>query len=64
MCHCMCYLGDIDVVRVMLGGCDHECDAFIQLDACQGGDPHVQEDAKEHSQRDEAEYVCHDDGQT
>lgn len=59
---CTCYLGDVDVVGVMLGGRDHERDAFIQLDACQRGDPHVEEDAKEHCQRDEAEHVCHHHG--
>lgn len=56
------YLGDVDVVRVMLGGGDHERDAFVQLDACQRGDAHVEEDAKEHSQGDEAEHVRHHHG--
>lgn len=56
---CLCYLGDVDVVRVVLGRCDHQSDAFVQLDARQRGDPHVQEDTKEHSQGDEAEHVGH-----
>lgn len=56
------YLGAVDVVGVMLRRRDHEGHAFVQLDACQRRDPHVEEDAKEHSQRDEAEHVCHDHG--
>lgn len=56
------YLGAVDVVGVMLRRRDHEGHAFIQLDARQRRDPHVEEDAKQHSQRDEAEHVCHDHG--
>ena len=59
-----CYLGDVDVVRVVLGRSDHERNALIKLDPCQGGDPHVQEDAKENSQRDEAQHVSHHYGHT
>lgn len=61
---CLCYLGDVDVVRVMLGRRDHESDAFVQLDACQRRDPHVEEDTEEDGQRDEAEHVCHHYGHT
>lgn len=60
----LCYLGDIDVVRVMLNRRDHKCDALIELDARQGSDPHVEEDTKEHSQRDEAEHIRHHYGHT
>lgn len=48
----------------MLGGRDHERDALVQLDACQRRDPHVEEDAKEHGQRDEPEHVRHHYGHT
>lgn len=48
----------------MLGRRDHERDAFVQLDPRQRGHPHVQEDAKEHGQRDEAQHVRHHDGHT
>lgn len=41
---------------------DHEGHAFVQLDARQGCDPHVEEDPKEHRQGDEAEHVGHHDG--
>lgn len=61
---CARYLGDVDVVGVMLGGRDHERDALVQLDACQRRDPHVEEDAKEHGQRDEPEHVRHHYGHT
>lgn len=63
-CYCVCYLGDVDVVRVVLGRRDHKRYAFVQLDARQRGDPHVQEDPEEHSQRDEAENICHHYGHT
>lgn len=62
--HCTCYLGDVDVVGVMLGGRDHERDALVQLDACQRRDPHVEEDAEQHGQRDEPEHVRHHYGHT
>lgn len=59
-----CYLGDINVVGVMLGRRDHQCDAFVQLDAGQRSDPHVEEYAKKHSQRDETEHLGHHYGHT
>lgn len=57
-----CYLGAVDVVGVMLGWRDHEGHTFVQLDARQGCDPHVEEDSKEHRQGDEAKHVGHHDG--
>lgn len=60
----VCYLGHINVVGVMLGRRDHQRDALVQLDAGQRGDPHVEEYAKEHSQRDETEHVGHHYGHT
>lgn len=54
-----CYLADINVVGMMLGRRDHQCDAFVQLDAGQRSDPHVEEYTKKHSQRDETEHFGH-----
>lgn len=56
------YLGDVDVVRVVLGGSHHERDAFVELDAGQRGDAHVEEDAEEDGERDVAQDVGHHDG--
>lgn len=56
------HLCDIDVVGVMFCRSDHQCDAFIQLDAGQGGDAHVQKDSKQHSQRNVSQDARHHDG--
>lgn len=50
------------MVRVVLGGSHHEGDAFVELDAGQRGDAHVEEDAEEDGERDVAQDVGHHDG--
>lgn len=43
---------DVGHVRVVLGRHEQQVEALVELDPVQGGDAHVQEDPKEHGQRD------------
>lgn len=56
--------GDVGLVRVVLGWHQQEQDAVEELDAEEGGDAHVEEDAKEHGQRDVLQDGLHEDGDT
>uniref|UniRef100_A0A8V5G5U0 Uncharacterized protein n=1 Tax=Melopsittacus undulatus TaxID=13146 RepID=A0A8V5G5U0_MELUD len=56
-------LFDIGDIRVVLWGHQQQLQALVELDAIEGGDTHVEEDPKEHGQRDLPQQVPNDDGQ-
>lgn len=58
------HLNNVDVVRVVLGWHEDQEQSLVELDAGEGRNPHVEEDAKEHSQRDLPQHVPHHNGQT
>lgn len=51
-------------IRVVLGWLEQEQDAVKELDATEGCDPHVQEDAKQYSQGDAGQDGFHENGQS
>lgn len=57
------HLNNVDVVRVVLGWHEDQEQSLVELDAGEGCNPHVEEDAKEHSQRDLPQHVPHHNGQ-
>lgn len=57
------HLDNVDVVRVVLGWHEDQEQALVELDASEGCNPHVEEDAEEHGQRDLPQQVPDDDGQ-
>jgi len=54
--------GDVGLLGVVLGWHQQEQDAVKELDAKEGGDAHVEEDAEEHGQRDVLQDGLHEDG--
>lgn len=56
--------GDVGLTGVVLGWHQQEQDAVEELDAKEGGDSHVEEDAKEHGQGDVLQDGLHEDGDT
>lgn len=54
---------DIGHIWVVLGWLEEKQDAVKELDAAEGCDSHVEEDAKQHSQRDVGQDGSHEDGQ-
>ena len=54
---------DVGHVRMVLRWLEEKQDAVQELDATEGCDPHVEEDAKQHSQGDVGQDGPHEDGQ-
>lgn len=52
---------DVGHDRVVLGRLEQKQQAVKELDAAEGCDPHVEEDAKQHSQGDEGQDGPHED---
>jgi len=52
------------VVRVVLGWHEDQEQPLVELDASERRNPHVEEDAEKHSQRDLPQHVAHHNGQT
>lgn len=51
------------MVGVVLGWHEDQEQSLVELDARERRNPHVEEDAKEHSQRDLPQHVPHHNGQ-
>lgn len=57
-------LANVVVVRVVLRGHQQQDESVCELDPIQRHHAHVEEDPKEHRERDLTQYVPNHDGQT